>query len=175
VVDAATIVTGLVGVAGIAGVAFNAAGQRKVERVRIAAEDARRVADRQEDQRVRRQDAYARYIVALDVLDTYATGYTPQKEEFETAVHEYNGAIGVLDLLAPADVRSAMGDVSVIYREISARMGHFAGLGRPGGRLMTVPEQHQGAYLERRDELLGAVEHVKDAMRSDLHGANPAS
>lgn len=163
-----TLTTAVVGVAGILGLSRNAAGQRKVELARIAADDERRHEDRQEARRLARQESYARYIVALDVLDTYGSGYVPSDDEFGVALHELNAAGSVLELVASPEVREAMRGVSAVYRAVSARMGHYAGLGQPGGRLMTRAEQHEGAYREHRDEMLRAVENVKEAMRGDI-------
>lgn len=87
-----TVITALVGVAGIVGVSLNAAGERNLERARIEAEDRRRDDDRREDRRLARQEGYARYIVALDLLDTYGSGYVPSDDKFEEALHELNTA-----------------------------------------------------------------------------------
>jgi hypothetical protein len=174
-VDWGIVVTGLVGLAGILGVSRNAAGQRAVELARIAADDRRRDDERREARRLARQEAYTRFIVALDVLDTYASGYLPSDDGFEAALHELNSAGNVLELVAPLEVREAMHGVSAVYGKISARMGHFAGLGPIDGPRLTIAQQHEGAYRERRHDILGAAEAVKDAMRADIQPAGGGS
>jgi hypothetical protein len=131
----ATVVTAVVGVAGIVGVSFNAAKQRKVELARIQADDRRRATDRGEERRVARQEAYARLIVALDVLDTYGTGYVPSDDKFEIALHELDAAGSIVELVAPLGVRDAQKRVGAIFLEIATRMKYYAGSGSgPQGR-----------------------------------------
>jgi len=160
--------TALVGIAGIAGAAWTAKGQRDVDRERIAGENDRHRESAVEEKRRLRRAAYARYIVALDVLDTYGSGYVPDDQTFERAVHELNASIGELELLAPQEVRDAIARVSAIHLQISQRMRHYAGLGPLDAPPLSVAHQHEGAYQEYRHELLPAVDLVKRAMRDDL-------
>jgi len=145
----------------LAGAVLTALVTTRVSKTQGKNELQKLAAQRREEQRLRRVDAYRQLMSRISELDSCATGPPPPREELQRLVKRLTDELLAAELVATGDVASALDDyITVHNRSLTERDRALTG--------ESTVEEWQNAYLPNRRDLENSWNQVLRSMHADV-------